>query len=188
MNPRDEEMLDCLRSGDERRYGRLVVRLQEAACLYAKSIVLQTASAHEIVNDVFLKLWTSRDQLTITSSFRAYLFRMIHNHCCDYLRSTKRSANLNFISIEDMKLRLEIFEIADTDTGFNNLYSEQVETNLAREIGRLPEQCREIFILSRFEQLSYPEIATKLNLSLSTVKTQMVRAMVKLKDAMKDFI
>ena len=87
-----------------------------------------------------------------------------------------------------MKLRQEVFEIADTDTSFEKLYSEQAETNLAREIGKLPDQCREIFILSRFEQLSYPEIATRLNLSLSTVKTQMVRAMVKLRDAMKDFI
>ncbi|NJK93573.1 MAG: sigma-70 family RNA polymerase sigma factor [Bacteroidales bacterium] len=59
---------------------------------------------------------------------------------------------------------------------------------LHKAINQLPPQCREIFILCRFERLTYAEISVKLSVSLSTVKTQMVRAMQKLSEAMKDFI
>jgi RNA polymerase sigma-70 factor (ECF subfamily) len=53
---------------------------------------------------------------------------------------------------------------------------------------KLPDQCREIFILCRYHLLSYPEIASQLDVSLSTVKTQMVRAMMKLKEGLKEFL
>jgi RNA polymerase sigma-70 factor, ECF subfamily len=187
MNLLYEDMLTCLRSGDERSYARFVTSLHEAAWLYAKSIVIHPFIADEIVNDIFLKLWMNRDDLSIKSSFRSYFFRMIHNHCCDYLRMNKRSEDHNFISIDDMKFRLEVFEITDQESYFDKLFSEEFEEAFKMEIERLPQQCREIFILSRFEEMTYPEIANRLNLSLSTVKTQMIRAMDKLKDALKNF-
>ena len=92
------------------------------------------------------------------------------------------------ISYDDLKMRLEIFELEDHDSFFDNLFSEQMENAIHHAIEELPEQCREVFILSRYELLSYPQISQKLNISLSTTKTQMCRAMHKLKDALKDFL
>jgi RNA polymerase sigma-70 factor (ECF subfamily) len=185
MNTLYDDLLACLRSGDERNYTKFVSALHEPVWMYAKSIVIHPFAAHEIVNEIFLKLWMNRDQLDIKSSFRSYFFRMIHNQCCDYLRKNKQS---DFISIDDIEYRLEIFEIAEQETYFDKIFSEELETAFKIELEKLPQKCREIFILCRFKQMTYPEIAKQLNISLSTVKTQMIRAMTKLKDALKDYL
>jgi RNA polymerase sigma-70 factor (ECF subfamily) len=183
-----DELLVCLRSGDERSYTKLVSALHEPAWMYAKSIVIHPFSAHEIINEVFLKLWMNRNQLVIKSSIRSYFFRMIHNHCCDYLRKNKQFLGHDFISIDDIESRLEIFEISEPETYFDKIFSEELETAFKIELEKLPQKCREIFILCRFKQMTYPEIAKQLNISLSTVKTQMIRAMARLKDALKDYL
>ena len=69
-----------------------------------------------------------------------------------------------------------------------SIFSEEMEKSLNEAIETLPEQCRQIFYLCRFEDLSYREISAKLDISLSTVKTQMQRAMVKLAGAVKDHL
>jgi len=184
----DNEIFSCLRLNDERGYGRLVDTFREPVFLYAKSIVGDSDTAHEIIDDVFVKLWVQRLQVSVSSSFRSYLFRMVHNACIDYLRSGKRLARVTIISTEELKQRLDVFEIADPDNLFDGMFSDQFEIAFTRELEKLPEQCREIFILCRYEQLSYPEIAKQLNISLSTVKTQMVRAMMKLKEGLKEFL
>ena len=183
-----EELFSCVRLGDERAYGKLVGTFRERVFIYANSIVRDSDKALEIINDVFVKVWTQRSQLTISTSFKSYLFRMVHNACIDYFRSNNKQSKVAIISIEEQNQRLAIFEIADSSNLFDTLFSDHYELALTIEIEKLPDQCREVFILCRYEQLSYPEIAKQLNISLSTVKTQMVRAMTKLREGLKDFL
>lgn len=188
MNTLFDDMLASLQSGDERNFARLESTLYKHAWVYAKSIVVDPIAASEIVNEVFLRLWVNREQLNIRSSFRSYFYRVIHNHCCDYFRMNRKSSNHEVISIDMMQFRLEVFEIADPETYFDTVFSEESEMAFRREVEKLPQQCREIFILCRFKQMTYSEIAEYLDVSLSTVKTQMTRAMTRLKEALKDYL
>ena len=70
----------------------------------------------------------------------------------------------------------------------NDLLSKELEEKIKYEIEQLPPQCREIFYLSRFEEMTHKEIAEKLNISENTVKVQVYRALVKLRKGLKDYL
>jgi RNA polymerase sigma-70 factor, ECF subfamily len=184
----DKELFSCLRSGDERAYGKLVNTFHDSFFLYAKSIVGNPEVAKEIINDVFVKVWEQRLQVSASASIRSYLYRMVHNAGIDYLRRCKKNAETSIISVEEIKLRIDVFEIPDSRSLYDGMFSDQFESAFNDEMEKLPDQCREIFILCRYDQLTYQEIASRLNISLSTVKTQMVRAMMKLKDGLKEYL
>jgi RNA polymerase sigma-70 factor (ECF subfamily) len=153
---------------------------------YAAGILKNKESAEEVVQDTFIKIWESRSHIEITSSLRGYLYRCVHNKCLNSIRENKNSKNL-FIPID----KLNPLAGLKTDTApeiLESIFSAEMEKFLGEAVETLPEQCRQIFNLCRFEELSYPEISVRLGISLSTVKTQMQRAMVKLSEAVKDLL
>jgi RNA polymerase sigma-70 factor, ECF subfamily len=188
MDQIEREILKGIQSANQTSFGYLIQLYFNPIMLYAKSIVLDSELAKEIVQDVFLKVWNTRNSLDINYSLKSYLYQVTHNLCIDHLRNRTNKRNLNVISYDDHAMRLEIFELEDHESFFDKLFSEQMDDAIQKAIEQLPEQCREVFILSRYEQLSYPQISQKLNISLSTTKTQMVRAMHKLQDSLKDFL
>ncbi len=188
MEQIENEILKGIQSGNQKSFGYLIQLYFNPVMLYAQSIVLDSELAREIVEDVFLKIWDRRASLEIRSSFKAYIYQITHNLCIDHLRIISNKKNLRVISYDDWAMRLEIFELEDQDCFFDKLFSTQVEDAIQKAIEELPQQCREVFILSRYEQLSYPQISERLNISLSTTKTQMVRAMQRLKYSLKDFL
>lgn len=189
MDQIEQEILKGIQSGDQKSFGYLIQLYFNQITLYAQSIVQDNELAKEIVQDVFLKIWDMRSTLEIKSSLKAYIYQITHHLCIDYLR--KRIINnkkLSVISYDDLEMRLNVFELEDHDSFFDKLFSTQMESAINNAIEELPQQCREIFMLSRYEQLTYPQISRRLSISLSTTKTQMVRAMLKLKDSLKDFL
>jgi RNA polymerase sigma-70 factor (ECF subfamily) len=188
MDQIEIEILKGIQAANQKSFGYLIQLYFNPITLYAKSIVLDAELAKEIVQDVFLKIWNNRNSLEVKSSLKAYLYQMTHNMCIDHLRTRANKRNLSIISYDDLRMRLDVFELEDQDSLFDHLFSEQIEEAIHHAIEELPEQCREVFILSRYELLTYPQISKRLNISLSTTKTQMVRAMQKLKDALKEFL
>jgi len=182
MSPIEKEIIDKIREGDIKAFDFLFVSHYPSLCTYATDLVRTTEIAEEVVQDVFLKLWNKRSILSVQTSLKAYLYRMVHNRCLNYIRDHSTQKTIKTLSFEDIQTRLTIFDIKSTDSVFDDLLTEQIENDLNKAIGALPEQCRKIFYLCRFQGHSYPEIAEKLDLSVSTVKTQMLRAIEKLKD------
>jgi RNA polymerase sigma-70 factor, ECF subfamily len=184
----ERELIKSLHSGDQRAYGMLIRLYFQPLTIYAKSITLDSEQAKDIVQEVFVKIWNARNSLDVRSSLKSYLYRMTHNACIDQLRKDKSRSSTKSVSYDDSQHRMQAFEIQDQEIFFDLMFSEELEVLLQNAIDQLPGQCREIFILCRYEQLSYQEISQKLTISLSTVKTQMVRAMKKLHESMKIFI
>lgn len=188
MEQVDREIVKGLKDGDQRAYGVLIRLYFQSLTLYAKSILNDFEQSRDIVQETFLKLWNNRETLRIDVSLKSYLYRVVHNSCIDFLRKLKTEGNLNAVSYDDLQFRLKVFEIEDNSSFFDFLFSDEYEQALQKEIEKLPEQCREIFLLSRFGQLTYAEIAQKLSLSVSTVKTQMSRAVHKLKSELEKYL
>jgi len=182
MNPTEKEIIDKIQEGNSKAFDFLFTSYYSSLCNYARDLVKSTEIAEEVVQDVFFKLWVKRSVLSIQTSLKAYLYRMVHNHCLNYIRDHTTQKTLKTLSFEDLQTRLAIFDIESRDSVLDDLLSEQIEIDLNKAINALPEQCKKIFYLCRFEGLSYPEIAEKLDISVSTVKTQMLRAIEKLKD------
>lgn len=136
---------------------------------YACTILKEEAMAEEIVQQVFFKLWEKKDQLEIIQSLKAYLYRSVYNECLNYLKHQK------------VKQTHKSHTIYTTQEGAENvagkLQAKELERKIAEALNQLPEQCRTIFQMSRFEELKYREIADRLNLSVKTIENQMGKAL-----------
>jgi RNA polymerase sigma-70 factor (ECF subfamily) len=188
MEQIDLELIKGLINGEHRANSMLIRLYFHPLTLYAKSILNDSEQAKDIVQEIFMKLWNNREDLATISTLKPYLYKSVHNACIDLLRKKRSRKSINAISYDDSEFRLQMFEVQDEFHFVNNLFSEEFEQILERAVEKLPQQCKEIFILSRFEQLTYPQIAEKLSVSLSTVKTQMVRAMQKIAEELKPFL
>ena len=183
----DNEILKHIKNGNKTVFEILFKTYYDPLCKSIQVFVKHRYIAEEIVQDTFLKLWEEKDNLYIETSWRAFLFRCVHNNCINYLKSNQIQQIHSEAVQDEIKYHAEIALRNFSETALDMMTSNELEAYLNSAIQNLPGQCREIFTLNRFEQLSYQEIAQKLNISINTVKTQMVRALDKLRAALKNF-
>ncbi len=184
MHLLENDLIQRIKNGEQSSIVLLFRMYYAPLYTYAAGMLKSKESAEEVVQDTFIKIWESRSQIEIASSLRGYLYRCVHNRCLNNIRENKNTKNL-FIPLEKLN-RLSVFETAPDI--IESIFSEEMEKSLAEAVASLPEQCRQIFYLCRFEELSYREISVRLGISLSTVKTQMQRAMSKLAGALKNHL
>ena len=150
-------------------------------CSYAYDIISDYDQAREIVQDVFVRIWENRSLIEINSSIKSYFFRSVNNLCINYLKHNA------MIKRQNDSYQKEIIEKSDPISGYDEEYTlnsilyDGIEDDVNEAIGQLPDQCRHIFLLSRFEHLSYEKIASQNNISINTVKTQLRRALEKVR-------
>ena len=138
-------------------------------CFFAQKYVKDLETAREIVQDAFISLWEKRETIDASRPVKSYLTTIIHHKCHNYLRDN-RKFNREILQVENL---LELSDAVPTDL----LVEQELEDQILKAIDELPEKCREIFLLSRYENLKYQEIADKLQLSPKTVEAQMSKAL-----------
>lgn len=181
MTPLEKEIYIKIKQGDEKSFDILFKSYFPALCHYAFDILRDKESARELVINIFIKIWESRDSLNISTTIKGYLFRMVHNQSLNFIRDKKAENKPEIFSLDDRQHISFLINLQTPPEVIEKLFNEHIESRLKLALDNLPPQCKEIFILCRFGNLSYPEAAKKLNLALSTVKTQMARAITKLK-------
>jgi RNA polymerase sigma-70 factor, ECF subfamily len=186
MNLKEREIISGLHNGVRTQFDYLFKCYYSGLCIYANSYLKSFELSEEVVQEVFVKLWENHDRIIIHTSLKAYLYRSVFNTCLNFLKINQSSSHKHF-DLDQPGIQLELMALETSDSLFSQLFSEQVEKDLEDAIAALPEQCRTIFKMCRYENLSYPEISSKLNVSLSTVKTQMSRAMEKLLRQMEKY-
>lgn len=134
-------------------------------------------SAEEIVQQVFVNLWKHRHEMEADKSIRSYLYTSVKNRCLNHLRDHKKHRS-HYLDIE---LELEI-PVRDHD----RLSEKDLEQQLQQALDKLPEKCREVFMLCRFQDMKYKEVAQQLNISPKTVEAQMSKALKILREELKD--
>ncbi len=145
---------------------------------YAQSLISDPDQAEELVQEVFVNLWEKRAQVQVSTSIKSYLFRAVHNRALNVYR--KRSTQAAYVAAQQS----DPPPVSDHDP------AEQAElaARIQAAIGMLPDRCGQVFRLSRFEGLSYKEIAQRLQISPKTVEVQMGKALRILRQALKDYL
>jgi RNA polymerase sigma-70 factor (family 1) len=165
-----DQLLARLKQGDERAFRAIFDTYYRGLTGDAYRYVHDWAFAEDIVQDVFANIWTKRTQLTITGSLQHYLRRAVINQSLNHIKK-----NNNFVFEEDADL------LDQADDQFLSLDSESEytirEDKMRAVIEGLPDRCRVVFELSRFENLSHKEIADQLSISTKTVENQITKAM-----------
>lgn len=147
---------------------------------YACSILKDEIAAEEMVQNVFCKIWERADTLSIGGSLAAYLYRAVNNESLNHLKHQKvKAAHALHVAYVGGEQR---------ETPSKLLQAKELESRLHRALNDLPEQCRTIFQLSRFEELRYREIADRMGLSVKTVENQMGKALRILREKLADLL
>lgn len=188
MNLKEAEWIKEIRLGNLKAFDELFKCYYSPLCVYSADIINNRSNAEEIVQDVFLKFWNSRSSIEIKSSVKSYLYRMVHNQTLNFIRDNAQERNNANISLDDLDSRAKLLNIHGSYDVLDELLLHQIEQELSDAIGNLPSQCRDIFCMARYQGNTYSEIATKLNVSVSTVKSQMLRAIDKLKTALESYL
>ncbi|WP_254070772.1 RNA polymerase sigma-70 factor [Pedobacter sp. L105] len=165
---------------DEPEFDRMYLDHYHALFQYAFTMLHDDIMAEEMVHLVFLKLLEKNGPIAIHTSLKAYLYRSVNNECLNFIKHQKVKRAFEVKAIKTMNSK--------TETPLGKFQYEELEQQLKNAISELPEQCRTIFQMSRFEELKYAEIANQLGLSIKTVETQMSRALKKLRIRLADYL
>jgi len=149
-------------------------------CYFAQKYVKDFESAKEIVQDAFISLWEKRETIDMERPVKSYLTMIIHNKCTNYLRDN-RKFDQYILNIENL---IDIPEYESSDS----MVADELKTKIDMAISELPEKCREIFLMNRYENFKYQEIAGKLQISVKTVETQMSKALQHMRFRLAEYI
>ena len=165
---------------DDHAFEQLFKAHFKALHSYASMMLYQDSHAEEIVQNMFVKLWEKRELLNVQISVKAYLYKCVHNDCLNYMKHIKIKAKYQDRAAFTMN--------DQTENTSDKLVLGELQDRLQHALNELPEQCRTIFQMSRFEELKYREIADELGLSIKTVENQMGKALRILRVKLVDFL
>lgn len=175
----DLELLAALKRGEQWALNHLFKAQYRLLLSDVYRLIKDEDTCKDIAQDVFVELWNKRETIDIHTSVRAYLRRAAVNKALNFIKSNKR------IVLEDEAQDWEEAGEAPEPADEIRERAETMETALRKAIDTLPEKCRLVFSLSRFDNMSHREIAEKLDISVKTIENQITKAMKLLREAMR---
>jgi len=173
----DQSLAESIKNSNQGVFELVFNYYYSGLVVYADQIIKNTEISEDIIQSVFMKLWETRETIEIRS-FRSYFMQCVKNRCIDHLRSLQVKQRFdNRIPEADHLVMAE-------DLWTKNELSELVE----KAIEDLPPRCREVFCMSRYDNLKISEIAEKLDISKRTVETQISKALKILRIKLVDYL
>ena len=172
----DKEILQRLYENDQEALTALYKAHWDGMYVSAYNLVKDKAVCEDIVQEVFIKIWNKRNHLDIKVSLKSYLYTSTIYKVYDYFRKNKNKIEVELLENFDKRLQ---FENPETD-----LIHKEFIAHVQGIINTLPNKCKEVFLLSREEQLSHKEIGEKLGISHKTVEGHVSKALKILRDAL----
>lgn len=174
MNPDPDILLfQQLVQGSREAFDALFRKYYQPLCRFAHFFTGNADDAEETVQTAFISLWEGKESITVTRSLKAYLYMMVRNNALMLYRklNTRKQYEQQYL------------ELNNDESSTEKLYTdEEINKLVLKGLALLPEKCRMIFSLSRYDGLTYEEIAEYLELSPKTVENQMGIAFQKLRE------
>ena len=171
-------LLSAVQRGDQKAFDTLFRRYYPILCAYGHRFV-ELEDAEEIVEDSLLWIWENRETLVIESSLNSYLFKMV------YRRALNKLAHIDATQRADTRFYEEMQEMLQ-DTDYYQI--EELAKRIEDAVAALPESYREAFVMHRFRDMSYKEIAETLGVSPKTIDYRIQQALKQLRTDLKDYL
>ena len=187
MESTEALLVQQLKNGVDAAYKYLYDQHYQILCHVAAQYVKDDFLAETIVGDVIFHLWEVRETIEINTSVRSYLMTCVRNRCIDYLKSQyhKREVAHSDTGLRDFPV---LQYVKDDDYPLGKLLEKELEDEIMNAINRLPEECRRVFNMSRFENRKYEEIAQELKISVNTVKYHIKHALALLHEDLGKYL
>ncbi|HEY6081848.1 MAG TPA: RNA polymerase sigma-70 factor [Chitinophagaceae bacterium] len=169
-----------MQQGNEQGLTELYQRYYASLCLKAYQRIPSTPLVEEIVQDVFVNIWIKAVSLDIKGNVRAYLYATLRNKILHELRTAQTRSFYAEKIRQLMKQQVE-------DHNLDAIYIKETETQINQIISTLSPQCKETFLLSRYEHLAHKEIAARMGISVSTVEKHIAKALRILRNGLREY-
>ena len=173
-DPAARALLDRIRQHDEAAFRELFEAYYRYLVATAYQYLQDSQLARDLAQDVFVEIWDKRQTLRVEGAPKAYLRRAVVNKCLNRLKRESR------MTVTDP---VELPDAGNAPAAPDQLAAAELQAVVDRTIAALPERCRVVFCLSRFEEKSHQEIAAALSISTKTVESQMTKALKTLRAA-----
>jgi len=173
----EKKLIQRLSCGDEMAFEILFYRYRGKVGNFIKRSIPPQIDLEETVHEIFLRIWISKERLDADRPFGPYLFRVARNIVIDELRKNIQHS----IYFHDGSFPSDF---CTNDTDFK-IEERELQNWFKTILEKLPEKRRNIFMMNRFEDLSYRDIASKLNISENTVDTQIRRTLQHFREEIK---
>lgn len=182
----DNELVKLALKGDELAYAEIMNRYKKKVETIVNRIIRQKSEIEDLVQEIFIKAFTSIDRFSSKFSFSTWLYKIATNHCIDFIRRKKISTYSldEEYELEDDSIQRDIPDW--TNLPDLELIRKQKSEIIHEAINSLPEHYKKVIIMRHFEDKSYEEIARELKLPLGTVKVHIFRARELLYKKLKD--
>lgn len=171
-------LLPAIQRGDQKAFDTLFRRYYPTLCAYGHRFV-DLEDAEEIAQDSLLWIWENRESLIIESSLSSYLFKMIYRKAINKLEHIDATQRANTRFYEEMQEMLQ-------NTDFYQV--EELTRRIKDAVATLPDSYREAFVMHRFRNMSYKEIAETLGVSPKTIDYRIQQALKQLRTDLKDYL
>lgn len=172
---KDKDLLALLKKDPDKGIELIFRQYYGYVCQAVYRILADQSLVEDLSQEVFLELWRKRKKLVIKTSLRAYLRRSAVNRSLNFIRDQK----INFDEDSD-----DLVLTSQFPGSLENLEAKELEALIDKAIDQLPERCRLVFVLSRFHEMSYQQIADELKISVKTVENQISKALKYLRQAL----
>ncbi len=173
----DADLITLLKQGNEEAFVEIYQRYWEILLNAAYQRLRSREDAEEVVQEIFVNFYFRRSEIDPKSTLEAYLKTALKFKVID----TYRLQQLHYKHIDNLIAETTLYAASPED----QLDSKEFNRNILSLCRKLPEKCREVFIMFRFEELSHKEIAERAAISVSTVKKHLHKAMLFLREELK---
>lgn len=174
----DNTLLSAIRMADRQAYACLFRKYYPILCAYGSRFV-SLEDAEEIAQDIMLWLWESREMQQFDTSLSHYLFKAVYRRALNKIESNQSQQRINtvfFEQIHEMLQDVDVYQI------------EELRKQIKEAINNLQESYREAFMMHRFGEMSYKEIAASLGISHKTVDYRIQQALKQLRIDLKEYL
>lgn len=179
QNEATKVLLESLRQGKKSALQTIFELHHAEVCRTIYKLIPDAALMEDLAQEVFIRFWEKREHIEITESIGGYLHRMAINEALAYLRRRRY--------FEDIS-EAAYLPVAESEHSEAEILHKDLSARLQTALESLPPRCRVVFQLSRFEELSYREIAAQMDISIKTVENQMGKALRFLREQLSEFL
>ena len=172
----DLELVDLLKKDDSDAFSEIYSRYAVLLAGFASSKLFDLEDSRDIIHDVFVKLWQERKQLKVDRDLKAYLFKLTRYRIVDKIRKN--------ITRQEYAAMVNSLALSYGVTIEQEIAAKEMAQIIETSLNKLSPRVKEVYLLSREENLSVAEIADKLQVSEQTVKNQLSTALKHLRTSL----
>ncbi|MEL6274029.1 MAG: RNA polymerase sigma-70 factor [Bacteroidota bacterium] len=175
----EHQLIDQMQDDDRSAFRSIFAEHYQNVCRTIHRYIVDPGLTEDLAQEVFVRFWQKRHQLTISSNLPAYLRRMAVNEALAHLRKKTR------FQADELPIHLPGYVASAAD---EQLDASDLQQRINAAVAELPDRCRLVFELSRYEELSNKEIAEQLGISVKTVENQMTKALKSLRTQLAEYL